>query len=137
MRNYKNYKSNHSVGWNEYHLEWCTKYRYNIFTLLKYKNLCKIVLKEGCKRHNITFIDCEIDYNHIHILVSIPLSMTPIDAVRYLKGYSSRCLFKLMPLLQKTYRGQNTLWGRGKFIGSVGHITLDKAKEYVQAHYKK
>ena len=137
MRNYKNHKNNHSVEWSEYHFQWCTKHRYNIFTLQKYKNLCKIILEEACKRHNLNFIDCEVDFNHVHILVSIPLTMTPIDALRYLKGFSSYCLFKLMPLLNHTYRGKHTLWGKGKFIGSVGHITLDKAKEYVDKHYKK
>jgi len=136
MYNYKNYTKGRSVGWNEYHLQWCTKYRYNIFTLSKYKNLCKILLKECCKRHNLTLVDCEVDINHVHTLVSIPLTMTPIQALNYLKGYSSKCLFILLPQLKLTYPDGH-LWSPGKFVGSVGHITLEKAKEYVQSHNRK
>lgn len=36
--------------------------------------------------------------------------------------------------LSKWYfdKGERSLWGDGKFMGSVGHITLEKAKEYLE-----
>lgn len=136
MRNYKDHSNSHSIGWSEWHLQFCTKYRYKIFGNTKYKNICKILILECCKRHNITLLDCEVDINHVHVLVSIPLTMTPTKALNYIKGYTSYCIFKLRPELRNVYKNGH-LWSAGKFAGSVGHITLQKAKEYVEKHYLK
>lgn len=136
MRIYKNHRNAHSIGWSEWHLQFCTKYRYKIFCNAKYKNICKILINESCKRHNLKLLDCEVDIDHVHVLVSIPLTMTPTKAVNCIKGYISYCLFRLCPDLKQIYpRGH--LWSHGKFVGSIGHITLDKAKKYVELHYKK
>jgi putative transposase len=62
--------------------------------------------------------------------------MTPVKAINYLKGYTSRCLFIELPHLKQTYSNGH-LWSPGKFVASVGHITLDKAKDYVEKHNKK
>ena len=132
--NYKNYSTGRSIGWNQLHFQWCTKYRYKIFGSERNKNFCKIALREACKRNNIEYIDCEIDKDHVHILVAIPLTMAPSSAIHLLKGYSSFLLLRLIPELVKVYRGRRILWSPGKFIGSVGHITLDRAKEYVEKH---
>ncbi len=137
MTVYKNHSSGRSIGWSQWHLQWCTKYRYRIFTLVKYKNLCKILLQECCKRHNYTYIDSEVDVEHVHLLVSIPLKVDPITAIGIFKGYTSRCLFILMPQLTKIYRGKNTLWSPGKFVGSIGHISVTSAKLYLEAHSMK
>lgn len=132
--NYKNYSTGRSIGWNQLHFQWCTKYRYKIFGNTKYKNFCKIALVEACKKSNIDYIDCEIDVDHIHILVAIPLTMAPSVAIHYLKGYSSRLLYQLIPELDLIYRRKRVLWSSGKFVGSIGHITLERAKEYVEKH---
>ncbi|MCA9486534.1 IS200/IS605 family transposase [Candidatus Woesearchaeota archaeon] len=133
MRNYKDYSNGRCVGWNEHHVEWCTKYRYKIFISEKYKNFCRILLKEGCKRYGFKHIESEVDLDYIHLILSIPLKMDPILALSKLKGYTSKCLFILMPHLRIVYpRGH--LWSPGKFSGSVGHITLEKAKKYVEEH---
>jgi putative transposase len=136
MRNYKKHSNARSVGWNEYHFEWCTKYRYKIFSNTKYKNLCEIFIKECCKRYKLVLQEYEVDLDHIHILVSLHLTMTPVQAVKYLKGYISKCMFMCCPELRKTYYGGH-LWSPSKFIGSVGHITLEKAKEYIEKHHLK
>jgi hypothetical protein len=44
--------------------------------------------------------------------------------------------------LSKFYypKGERSLWGDGKFMGLVGHITLEKAKEYMnnqETHHAK
>jgi len=133
---YQQHSYNRSVGWSTWHLQWCTKYRYKIFYKLEYRNLCKILMYETAKRHNFTIFDCEVDRDHVHVVASLPLTMTPSYAVKLLKGNTSRGLFLQIPLLPRLYKKRH-LWSPGKFIGSVGHITLDKAKEYLKAHHAK
>ena len=136
MNIYKKYRHNRSIGWSCWHLQWCTKYRYKIFSLEKDKNLCKIFLYETSKRFQFEIFDCEVDSNHIHVLVSLPLTMTPIQVLNYLKGASSKGLFIALPRLRKIYK-KGHLWSPGKFVGSVGHITLDKARSYIEVHHAK
>jgi REP element-mobilizing transposase RayT len=62
--------------------------------------------------------------------------MTPADAVHKLKGMSAKGLFQQLPHLRRLYK-KGSLWSPGKFMGSVGHITLEKAKKYIEAHHAK
>jgi len=62
--------------------------------------------------------------------------MTPVEALHLLKGYTSRCLFISIDHLKRLYPKKH-LWSPGKFIGSVGHITLEKAKQYIETHHAK
>ena len=95
-----------------------------------------VLLHEAAKRHGFDVVDCEVDVDHVHALVFLPLTMTPCQAVHKLKGLTSKGLFILMPHLQRLYP-KGHLWSPGKFVGSVGHITMEKAKAYLQAHHAK
>ena len=103
------------------------------------KNLCKIALQEAAKKSSVEILEMEIEPEHLHMVVEIPLTKTPVDAIRDLKSISARILFRLLPKLRYRYP-KKCLWSRGKFAISVGNITLEKAKEYVknqQAHHAK
>ena len=139
MRYSKHYRHQHANGKSTWHFEWCTKYRYKVFNTLYNKNLCKIALQEAAKKSSVEILEMEIEPEHLHMVVEIPLTKTPVDAIRDLKSISARILFLLLPKLRYRYP-KRCLWSRGKFAISVGNITLEKAKEYVrnqQAHHAK
>ena len=50
----------HSIGQNLYHLEWCPKYRYNMFRGKKNKKLCEDILHEVAERHNIGIVELSV-----------------------------------------------------------------------------
>jgi putative transposase len=125
-------------------MQWVTKYRYRVFSDLKLKKLLQILLEESARRHRFEILELEIQPEHIHVLVALRPSMPPSIALQALKGYSSRVLYLLEgPKLSRWYFNtgkERSLWGEGKFMGSVGHITLEKAKEYLkkqEAHHAK
>ncbi|MFH1065478.1 MAG: IS200/IS605 family transposase [Nanoarchaeota archaeon] len=133
------YQSNthaHSIGWNTWHFEWCTKYRYKMFKSDYIKNICIIAVQEAAKRHRIGIVDAEVDVDHIHIIVSLPMTMAPTKALHLVKGFSARLIFQLVPNFRKRYPKWR-LWSLGKFAASVGHITLESAKKYLEAHHAK
>ena len=74
--------------------------------------------------------------DHVHLFVNLRPSMSPAKIIGLLKGYSGRLLFALAEVkLAKYYwlpKGKRNLWGTGKFFASVGHITLEKAKSYLE-----
>ena len=133
---YRENAHNRSIGWSTWHFEWCTKYRYKIFDTTIKRNICKIFLHEAAKRFNFAILDCEVDRDHLHLIVSLPLTVAPSMALNKLKGFTARCLFIQMPELRRRYK-RGHLWSPGKFVGSVGHITVDKAKKYLEAHHAK
>ena len=133
---YQQHTHNRSVGWSTWHLEWCTKYRYKIFYSEKLRNLCKIAIVETAKRHRIDILDYEVDIDHVHVVASLPLAMKPTKAMQLLKGCSARILFHEIPYLKGIY-WKGHLWSPGKFMASIGHITVEKAKAYLGAHHAK
>jgi putative transposase len=125
-----------SVGWSTWHLEWCTKYRYKIFVTAQLRELCLIAIGEAAKQHRIDIIDAECDRDHVHVVAALPLTMPPTTAVRVLKSISAIIILHQAPHIRRLYRGK-CLWSPGKFAGSVGHITLEKAKKYLEEHHAK
>jgi putative transposase len=141
---YSDHSYRHGVAWNICHVQWVTKYRYRVFSDVKLKNLLLILLVESSKRFRFQILELEIQPEHVHALVALRPSMSPSRALQMMKGYSSRLLFlleekSLSQWYSKTKR-ERSLWGDGKFMSSVGHITLEKAKEYMkkqEAHHAK
>ena len=136
MDSYRQYARARSVGWSTWHMEWCTKYRYKIFFTAQLRELCLIAIGDAARQHGIDVLDAQCDVDHVHVLVALPLTMPPTTAVRVLKSISARIILHEAPHVRRLYRGR-CLWSPGKFMASVGHITLEKAKAYLEAHHAK
>ena len=136
MTVYQKHAYRHGVGWSIWHLEWITKYRHKVFKDIELEKLCGIAFEEAAKRYKFRLDEYEIQPDHVHLLVYLRPSMSPAEATRLIKGYSSRLLFEIAEEKLKPYywkpKGKRSLWGDGKFMASVGHITLEKAKQYVE-----
>ena len=121
----------HSVGDSIWHMEWCPKYRYQMFSKFKYKSLAAGCIRKAAKEHNIEIIELSVMPEHLHTVVKIPLTMTPSKALQLLKGRSSYLFFRNHPKAGSRYpRGH--LWSRGKFAVSVGYSDLPSTIYYVQ-----
>jgi putative transposase len=116
----------------KYHIVWITKYRYKILTTEIGKRL-KELLIQGCRSRGITIRKGHIDEDHVHLLLSCPPELSVSKIVQYLKGRSSHLLQDEYPQLKKRYWGQH-LWGRGYFCVTVGAMTEDMIKAYIEAH---
>lgn len=138
MTVYQTHAYKHGVGWSAWHFQWVTKYRRKVFDDTYLQKLCEIFLHEIAKRHNFATEEMEVASDHVHVIAKLRPSMSPSQAVQLMKGYTARMLFMAAPeKLTRIYWGElgkRSLWGSGKFIGSVGHITLQVAKEYVSQH---
>ena len=131
MKYSENFIHQHANGKSNWHFEWCTKYRYKVFKKRYNKNLCEIALSEAAKRARVAIQEMEVQPEHVHMIVELPLTKTPVGAINALKSISAKILFKELPNLRMRYP-KHSLWSRGKFAASVGNITLEKAKEYVK-----
>ena len=138
MSIYQDHAYKHGVGWNTWHFQWVTKYRRKVFEDSSLQKLCEIFLEEAAQRYAFAIEEKEVALDHVHVIAKLRPSMSPSEAVGLMKGYTARMLFKAEPeKLRRHYwkqEGKRSLWGAGKFMGSVGHITLEVAKAYVKNH---
>ena len=91
------------------------------------------MLIQSCQSRGISILSGHIAQYHVHLLVSCPPVLSPAKIVQYLKGRTSRILQNEYPQLKKRYCGQH-LWARGYFCATVGTITEEMIKEYIEKH---
>jgi putative transposase len=121
----------HTVTGLKYHFVWKTKYSYPVLQGeigLRLREL----LREICVEKGLTVIKGNIRPNHLHVLVSAPAYYSPAKIAQYLKGKSSYRLQREFRALQKKYWGQH-LWGRGYFCATVGAVTEEQVKRYIES----
>ena len=123
-------KSSHAVYDIKYHIIWVTKYRYKVLGGMMSKRLRELI-RQGCEARGITILSGNIGKDHIHMLISCPPSLAPSKIVQYLKGRSSRLMQEEFQELKKRYWGQH-LWSRGYFCASVGNVTEETIKQYIE-----
>ena len=123
-------KGSHSVYDIKYHMIWVTKYRHKVLSGQVAMRLRDLV-RQSCEARDVVIVRGNISKEHVHLLVSGPPSMAPAKLVQYLKGRSSRLLQEEFVELKRRYWGQH-LWGRGYFCGTVGAVTEEMIKEYVE-----
>lgn len=114
----------------EYHIVWTTKYRYRVLEN-KIAERARTLIRQGCNSMDITIIKGSIGREHVHLLVSAPPSLSVSKLVQQLKEKTSRTLQMEFKSLKKRYWGQH-LWSSGYFCKSVGTVTKDIIKEYIE-----
>ena len=124
-------RSSHSIGISMWHFEWCTKYRYKMFGKEDQRNLVSACIRRAASMHEIKIIELNVQPEHVHCVVGISLTTTPIKALQILKGVSARLFFNRNTKARWRYP-KGHLWSPGKFAASLGFIQLDVAKNYVR-----
>ena len=126
-------KSNTSVFNIGYHLIWCPKYRRDVLRGPVEKRL-KVLLKQKAKQILVHIEEMEIMPDHVHLFVkSLPI-ISAHKIVQQLKGYTSRILRQEFKVLRSRIP---TLWTRAYYCESVGHISEQTVKKYIEEQKNK
>ena len=121
----------HKVGLNFWHMEWCTKYRYNMMNKLKNKNLVTACILKVAKTHKIKVHIISVMPDHIHMLVSLPKNLTDSGALSILKGGSSYFIFRNNENFVLRYPKRN-FWSAGSCSVTVGYNDLESMTNYIE-----
>jgi putative transposase len=124
----------HTVYNIEYHFVWVTKYRYQVLTGAISLRLRELV-RQTCEAFEIRILSGVVSKDHVHIVVSAPPNMAPSEIMRRIKGRSARKLFEEFPELKRRYWGKH-FWARGYFCVTVGQLTKDMVKNYLEHHFE-
>jgi len=120
----------HTVHDIKYHFVWVTKYRYQVLQgeiALRLREL----IRQTCLSRGMTIIKGSIGKDHVHLLLACPPQLAPAKIAQYIKGRSSHLIQDEFPHLKKRYWGQH-LWARGYFCASVGTVTDEMIREYIE-----
>ena len=125
----KQYRTDrHLVYSCQYHVIFCPKYRKPVLKGRVEERLKELII-EGQSKYRYKVLEMEVMPDHVHLL----LDVNPKDGIHRvisnLKGYTSRMLRREFPELR---RKLPSLWTLSRFISSVGAVTLEVVKKYIE-----
>ena len=125
----------HARYWCGYHFVWIPKYRRDVLVgeVAEYtREVLKQILEElGCEPIAISVMP-----DHVHVFALCPPRLSPAYVANYLKGKSARRILQRFPELRsKASRGK--LWSRSYFVATVGNVTAEVVKRYVEEQWEK
>jgi putative transposase len=112
----------------KYHLVWCPKYRRPVLEPPISERLGGL-LGETAAEHGMTIHALEVMPDHVHLLVEADPTLCVAEIVNRFKGRSSRVLRAEFPSLR---RRLPTLWSRSYYAGSVGHLSEQTVRRYLE-----
>lgn len=126
------YKSSPGCVYNiGYHLVFCTKYRKDVLkdgVIIRIKEL----ISEKAEELDIEISEMEIMSDHVHLFVKTK-PIYPIHfVVNQIKGYTSRYLRKEFPKVRSKIP---CLWSRSYYCETVGHISEEVVRKYIENQY--
>ena len=123
-------RSNNNVVYIcRYHVVFCPKYRRKVLTPPIDARL-KVILAEQIERWGQELIEMEVLPDHVHLLVGCDPQFGVHRLVKLLKGHSSHALRAEFPALK---RRLPSLWTNAYFVATVGGVTLETLKRYVES----
>ena len=128
-------KGSHTAYNIQYHFVWVTKYRCHVLEG-EVKLRVREIIRQICQQHDLLIEQGHISKDHVHILVSAPTHMSASQIMQKIKGRSSRMLQQEFPHLKKRYWGQH-IWARGYFCTTVGQVTDQMIRDYIEGHVGK
>lgn len=108
----------HSKWRCQYHIVFARKYRRRE-VYEKIKADIGQILRKLCEQKGVEIIEAQACPDHIHMLVSIPPSLSIAQFMGYLKGKSSLMIFDRHANLKYKY-GNRHFWCRGHYVDTVG-----------------
>lgn len=128
--NDKRYRRNAgSVFSLKYHFVWCPKYRRPVLIGEVAKDL-KDLLHQKAKELDVEIEALEIKPDHVHLFVSSDPTEAPQRLANQFKGFTSRILRQKYAHLRSRLP---SLWSRSYYVGTIGHVSEETVKRYIEA----
>jgi REP element-mobilizing transposase RayT len=126
-------KSEKQWQYNWEHVVFVTKQRKKNFKKEYNRIVTKAAIEEAAAMYGITikeFSFCD-KFNHIHMLVNIPNTLSVVQVIQILKSHSTSIIFQKIPGFHKLYP-RGSFWGYQYSNTSVGPVEEKKIIDYIQ-----
>ena len=112
----------------QYHVIFCPKYRRKVLVDGIDVRLKELLL-ENQEQHGYEVLEMEVMPDHVHLLLDISPKRSVVQIVGRIKGLLSNRLRHEFPKLRSRLP---SLWTRSCFISSVGAVSLEVVKRYIE-----
>ena len=112
----------------QYHVIFAPKYRRKVLVDGVDARFKQLVLEKQ-DEYKYKIIEMEVMPDHVHLLIDSKPQFGIYKQINKIKGYTSNVLRKELPFLRKRLP---TLWTRSKFISTVGSVSLEIVKKYIE-----
>ena len=127
-------KSLSHTAWKcQYHIVFIPKYRKKKLYGQVRADI-RDIIKTLCSYKNVEIVEGAVCVDHIHLCVSIPPKLSVSSFIGYLKGRSTLMIYDIHPELQSKWN--KAFWARGYYVATVGNLTEEAIKKYIQEQTK-
>ena len=126
-----------SVGEINLHLQLTPAYRKQIFADEQTRELTKIYFMEKAKKLNVIISAMDFGPDHAHLFITNWKHLSLEKLVNGLKGFTSYMMRKFHKNLFRNLLWGKKFWSEGYFYRTVGVVTKDAVKYYVEHSQKK
>ena len=130
-------QNRHSLGGSNYHMQFTPKRRKTVYRNRRIQALVKAAFEYKAFKLGVTIEALEFGPNHVHLFISNCRKYSVPQLVQHFKGYSSRIVRKHLPYDVMYYNNGRTFWSGGYFYESIGRVTSDVVKFYIERQQKK
>jgi len=112
----------------KYHLVWCPKYRRKVL-VGKIAEELRSLLHQKAQELDVTIEALEIMPDHVHLFIESDPTEAPQRLANQFKGFTSRWLRQKFPELRSRLP---SMWSRSYYVGTIGHVSEDAVKRYIE-----
>lgn len=122
------HEADHLVYSCQYHVIFCPKYRRKILNEGRDIRL-KEVFRGIAARYGFSILEMEVMPDHVHLLVDCNPRYGIAQCLKDLKRESASILLREFPEIR---RRLPCMWTRNAFISTVGSVSLENVKHYIE-----
>ena len=127
----------HSFGGSNFHLQFTPKYRRKVFKSAIVQETCRNAMYKKANELNTKLAAIEFGPDHVHIFLVGCKNYSASYLASQLKGYSSYVIRRQCWAQIKNKLWGSQFWSDGYFFESVGRVTADMVKFYIERQQKK
>jgi len=122
-------RDEYRLQWILFHLVWCPKYRRKVLTGEVASDLLALLYQKAAEL-DVKIEPVEIMPDHVHLFIESDPTDAPQRLANQFKGYTSHWLREKYPHLRSRLP---SLWSRSYYIGSVGQVSEETVRRYIEA----
>ena len=112
----------------KYHIVWCTKYRRKVLTE-DIQIFLKKKIQEVCDKNKYVLHTVESMPDHVHVFIEASQKDSVHRIVSQIKGYTA---FELRKEFVELRSRLPCMWTRSYYAGTVGHVSEETVKKYIE-----
>ena len=125
----KKYHSTKTLVYScQYHIIFCPKFRRKVLTPPIDARLKELFLEKQ-EEYGYRVLDMEVMPDNVHLILDANPQIGIDKIVRRIKGYTAHTIRKEYPWMKSRLP---SLWTRSRFISTVGNVSLEVVKQYIQ-----